>query len=156
MSPSHPTIQTFASYPDAREALERLLDQDVPASAVSISARGIRLVEEVYPKGWLYTAGEGGLNGALVGLLVGFLLGFFSLSAPGFSALVLGFWGAVIGAAVGIVIALAVHGLRRDGEPHTTERSLRAENFDLRVARDHLDRARRALAGVDTESQTAA
>lgn len=156
MSPSHPTIQTFRSYPDAREALERLLDHDVPTSAVSISARGIRLVEKVYPRGWLYAAGEGGLNGAVVGLLVGFLLGLFSLSAPGFSALVLGFWGALIGAAVGIAINLIVHGLRRDGERHTTERSMRAEHFDLRVARDHLDRARHILAGIDTGSQTAA
>lgn len=155
MSQTHPTIQTFASHADAREALERLLDHDVPASAVSISARGIRLVEEVYPRGWVYAAGEGGLNGAVVGLLVGFLLGLFDLSAPGFSALVLGFWGAIIGAAAGVVINLLVHGLRRDGERHGTERFMRAEHFDLRVANDHLDRARRILAGIDVESQTA-
>lgn len=155
MSESDPTIQTFATYTEARAALDRLLDHDVPTSAVSISARGIRLVEEVHLKDWRHAASEGGLNGALIGLLVGFLLGLFDLSAPGFSAIVLGFWGALIGAGVGIVISLVVHGSRREGERHTRERSMRAEHFDLRVAPDHLDRARRILAGVDTESHAA-
>lgn len=156
MSENDPTIQTYATYTEARAAMERILDHDVPASAVSISARGIRLVEEVHPKGWLYAASEGGLNGALIGLLVGFLLGLFDLSAPGFSAVVLGFWGAGLGAVAGIVVSLVVHGLRGEGDRHTTERSMRAEHYDLRVAREHLDDARRILARVDTGSPAAA
>lgn len=149
MSDSARTIQTFSSYREARAALERLVEEDVPSEAVSISARGIRLVEQLHPKSWLYAAADGALSGAFVGLLVGFFLGLFNLSAPGFSAIVPGFWGAVIGSVAGAVTSLLVHAFRRDSERHTTERSMTAEHFDLHVRTDHIERARGILTGVD-------
>ena len=145
MSDAMRTVRTFPTYEEAREALERLLERDLPADSVSISARGIRVVETVTPKGWLYAAGDGAVNGAMIGLLVGFFLGLVNLAAPGLAALVLGFWGALIGAVAGMATSLLVHAFRKDPERHTTERSIRADHFDLRVHPDHADRASRIL-----------
>lgn len=157
MSDSTRTVRTFSTYADARDALERLLEHDLPASSVSISARGIRLVETLEPRSWLYAAGDGAINGALIGLLVGFFLGLVNLTAPGPAALILGFWGAVIGAAAGMVTGLAVHALRRHPEQRTTtERSMRADHFDVHVESEHASRARMILDGVDAEPSTAA
>ena len=157
MSDPTRTIRTFSTYTDARQALERLLDHDIPASSVSISARGIRLIETLEPRGWLYAAGDGAINGALIGLLVGFFLGLMNLAAPGLAALVLGFWGALIGAVAGIVTSLTVHVLRRDPEQRTTtERSMRADHFDVRVDGEHAQRARRILEDTHAEPTTAA
>lgn len=157
MSDSTRSVRTFSTYADARDAVERLLEHDLPASSVSISARGIRLVETLEPRGWFYAAGDGAINGALIGLLVGFFLGLMNLAAPGLAALILGFWGALIGALAGMVTGLAVHLLRRHPEQRTTtERSMRADHFDVRVASEHASRARRILDGVDAELSTAA
>lgn len=157
MSDSTRTVRTFSTYTDARDALERLLDHDLPASSVSISARGIRLVETLEPRGWLYAAGDGAVNGALIGLLVGFFLGLMNLAAPGLAAVILGFWGALIGAVAGMATSLSVHLLRRGPEKRTTtERSMRADHFDLRVDTEHAPQARRVLDAVETEPATAA
>lgn len=149
--PMH-TIRTFPSYEEARAAVERLLEEDLPTSAVTISGRRIRLVERLHSRGWLNAAGNGALNGATIGLLVGFFLGLFNLNAPGLSAFVLGFWGAIIGAIAGAVIGSLAHAFGRDSERHTTERSLGADHFDVRVVPEHVERARAILAGVEDES----
>ena len=145
MSDAMRTVRTFSTYEEARHALERLLEADLPADSVSISARGISVVETVQARSWLYAAGDGAVNGAMIGLLVGFFLGLMNLAAPGLAALVLGFWGALIGAVAGMATSLVVHAFRKDPERHTTERSMRADHFDLRVHPDHADQARRAL-----------
>lgn len=150
------TVRTFSTYEEARSAVEKLLDHDIPTAAVSISARGIRLVEKLHPRGWASAAGDGALSGALIGLLVGFFLGLLNLSAPGFSALVLGFWGAVIGSIAGMVTTLVAHAFRRGSERHTTERSLRADRFEVCVMDDHVERARRILAGGEAEPVSSA
>ncbi|MDX1648115.1 MAG: hypothetical protein R3304_13295 [Longimicrobiales bacterium] len=152
MSDARRTVRTFSTHADARAGLEHLLEHDVPASAVSISARGIRVVETVHPRGWLHAAGEGALSGALIGLLVGFFLGLLNLAEPGLAAMVLGFWGSLIGATVGLGTGLIVHAFRRGSERHTTERSIRADHFDLGVAPEHVEKSRRILEDVDAES----
>ena len=156
MSDPSRIVRTYPTYAEARQTLERLLDQDIPADSMSISARGIRLVETLQPKGWLYAAADGAVNGALIGLLVGFFLGLLNLAAPGLAALVLGFWGALIGALAGMATSLLVHALRAESRRHTTERSMRADHFDLRVADDDAPRARRILDRLDTEPADAA
>lgn len=152
MSDAAEIVETYPSYAEARAALDRLLERDVPTSAVGLSARDIRMVERVHRKGWLYAAGDGSLSGALIGLVVGFFLGLFNLNAPGLSAFVLGFWGAVIGAIAGMATSLIVHAFRRDAGRHTTERSIQADRFDLLVHDQHLDRARSILSGAHAES----
>jgi len=149
-------IETHATYENARRAVERLIEGGLPTEAVSISARGIRLIERLHPRGWLQAAGNGILSGATIGLFVGFLLGFFNLSAPAFSAFVLGFWGAVIGSIVGAATGLLVHAFHRKSERHTTERSLTADRFDVCVRETAMEDARRVLSRSDAQSLEAA
>jgi hypothetical protein len=146
--PSRRVVASFATYTEAERAVDLLADSKFPVERTAIVGHGLKLVEQVtgrmdYGKAAL----RGGLSGAFVGVLIGWLFGAFNWFDPVVASgwLVLdGLWfGAVVGALVGLLIH-ALSGGRRDFESFG---SLRAERYDVVVDEEVADEAARLLAG---------
>jgi hypothetical protein len=125
---SRRVVASFATYTEAERAVDLLADNKFPVERTAIVGHGLKLVEQVtgrmdYGKAAL----RGALSGAFVGVLIGWLFGAFNWFDPVVASgwLVLdGLWfGAVVGALVGLLIH-ALSGGRRDFESFG---SLRAE-----------------------------
>ena len=133
-SASRRVVASFATYAEAERAVDQLADNKFPVERTAIVGSGLRLVEQVtgrmdYGKAAL----RGALSGAFVGVLIGWLFAAFNWFDPVIANgwLVLdGLWfGAVVGALVGLLIH-ALSGGRRDFE---SIGSLRADRYDVVV-----------------------
>lgn len=139
-------LRSFESYPAAEAVVDTLGDRGLPLQKVRIVARDLIFVER--PVGRV-TFGraltDGAWSGAFVGALIGFFFGIFDWFAPVRSALVLAFWGVVLGGVLGAVVAAAGYwnvGSRRD---YASVGSIEAGRYDVVVDRSHADEARRLL-----------
>jgi hypothetical protein len=139
-------IATYARYPEAEAAVDRLSDAGFPVAGVSIVGRDVTTVEQVTGrmttgKGALYGAGGGAWMGLMVGLLMSlFLPGAFWIGLILTSALIGAVFGAVLGA-----VGHATTGGRRD---FRSEQTLRAASYDVLVDSYRADHARQLLAGA--------
>jgi len=136
-------VTWFRSYEDAQRAVDRLSDAAFPVENVEIVGRDVRIVERV--TGRLTTAGAamaGGLSGAWFGLFVGVLIGLFS-PVPAWLALVA--TGIVLGALTGAVFGFVAHWRLRGQRDFASVRSLGAERYEIRVAPEHAEQARKLL-----------
>src|ERR1700742_1825877 len=114
----HRVVASFGTYEEAERAVDRLADLKFPVEHTAIVARDLEYVEQVTGRMTYWRAiGLGALNGAVIGLLIGWLFGLFNWFDPIVSAFWLGldglWFGALAGAAVGL-IAHALTGGRRD------------------------------------------
>jgi uncharacterized membrane protein len=137
------TVASYASYPEAQEAVDRLSDAGFPVEHVDIVGSDLRLVERVTGR---LTRGRAAMAGAGIGvtwgLFLGLLIGLFT-TGPEWVGLVLG--GALIGAFWGALFGFLAHwatGGRRD---FASTSGLVAARYDVMVADEHAARAREML-----------
>jgi hypothetical protein len=133
-TPRKRVVGTYATYAEAEAAVDRLADQKFPVERAQIVGSGLKLVEQVTGRmTYLQAALRGALAGAFVGVLMGWLFDAFDWFNPVVASgwlVIDGLWfGAVVGALVGLLIH-ALSGGRRDFE---SVGSLQAERYDVLV-----------------------
>jgi hypothetical protein len=139
------SVASFATYPDAQQAVDRLSDAEFPVENVDIVGSDLRLVEHVTGR---LTSGRAAMYGAGIGawwgLFFGLLVGLFT-TGPEWVGLVIGglLIGAVFGALFGFFAQWATQGQR----DFASTSGLVAGRYDLIVANEHAERARQLLAG---------
>jgi Heat induced stress protein YflT domain len=142
------SVASFATYPEAQGAVDRLSDAEFPVENVDIVGSDLRLVEHVTGR---LTSGRAAMYGAGIGawwgLLFGLLVGLFT-TGPEWVGLVLGglLIGAVFGALFGFFAQWATQGQR----DFASTSGLVAGRYDVVVANEHAERARQLLAGNAT------
>ena len=145
-TPPRRVVASFTSYEQAEQAVDRLADEHFPVEHVAIVARGLEFVEQVTGRMTYGRAAlSGALSGAVIGLLIGWLFGVFDWFDPIVSALWLaldGLWfGAVLGALLGL-IGHALSGGRRD---FAAVGAMRAQQYDVMVDEPFAEEAARRL-----------
>jgi hypothetical protein len=116
--PGRRVVATFDRYEEAERAVDFLADNRFPVERVSIVGRGLHTVERVTGRmSYGEAALRGALNGAVTGALIGWLFWLFDWFAPivaGGWLILDGLWfGALVGALVGVLAHAATAG-RRD------------------------------------------
>jgi hypothetical protein len=151
------TVAVYDSYAEAERAVDHLSDHGFPVERTSIVGRDLRWVENVTGRMTYGSAAlRGGLTGAVTGLLVGWLFGVFDwfnpVVASGWLALD-GLWfGAVVGALLGLV-AHAMTGGRRDFASYT---SMAADRYEVQVDEELVEEAARVLAELNRDATPSA
>jgi hypothetical protein len=121
---SRRVVASFATYTEAERAVDLLADNKFPVERTAIVGHGLKLVEQVtgrmdYGKAAL----RGALSGAFVGVLIGWLFGAFNWFDPVVASgwLVLdGLWfGAVVGALVGLLMPSGADGAISSRSDHS-------------------------------------
>jgi uncharacterized membrane protein len=150
-------VATFDRYEDAERAVDLLADRRFPVERTAIVGRGLEFVEQVTGRmTYARAAFNGALSGALIGLLVAWLFAVFNWFDPmiAWGWLILdGLWfGALVGALMGVLLH-ALSGGRRD---FAAVGAMRAKQYDVVVDEAFADDAERLLAGGRVDSQTPA
>ena len=148
-------VASFGTYEEAERAVDLLADRKFPVEHTAIVARDLEYVEQVTGRMTYWRAiGLGALNGAVIGLLIGWLFGLFNWFDPIVSAFWLaldGLWfGALVGAALGL-IAYALTGGRRD---FAAVGGFRAKHYDVVADEPFADEAEVMLAGLRPSATT--
>ena len=141
------TVASFADYPSAQTAVDRLSDDGFPVEHVVIVGQGLRSVEHVTGRrGFLQAAGSGAASGALLGAFLGGLFGLLTFFEPLTSAVVLALWGLVLGAVMGALFGLLGHALSGGRRDFSSVGTVEAERYDITVAAEHAADAEQRLA----------
>ncbi|MCU1574079.1 MAG: hypothetical protein JWO93_2161 [Micrococcaceae bacterium] len=144
--PTGDTVGSYTSYLDAQKAVDYLADQQFPVQLVSIVGNDLKMVERVtgrltYPR----VALSGALTGAWFGLFVGVLLSLFGPSANGegyFSILT----SILMGAAFWMLFGVFTYAMQRGKRDFTSTSQVLASGYDVIVAVEASQEARRLLA----------
>jgi uncharacterized membrane protein len=140
------TIASYSTYSEAERVVDYLADRDFPVERVAIVARDLRLVEQVTGRmGYKEAALKGAVSGAFVGVLVGWLFGVFDWFNPLLAAAWLAFQGLWFGALIGALIGLAMQALNRGRRDFDSVSAIEAEHFDVVVDDDVATEAARLL-----------
>jgi len=139
------TVGTYATYPEAQKAVDRLSDSGFPVESVDIVGTDLRLVEHVTGRittgrAAMYGAGIGAWYGAFFGLLVGLFT-----TGPEWVGLLLG--GALIGAVFGASFGFFAHWTTRGQRDFASTSGLVAARYDVMVENEHAERAKQLLSG---------
>jgi hypothetical protein len=137
------TVASYASYPEAQLAVDRLSDEHFPVENLDIVGSGLRLVERVtgrVTKGRAAMAGAA--TGAWFGLFIGLLVGLFT-TGPAWLGLILG--GLLIGAAWGAAFGFAGHAATRGRRDFSSAQTLTATRYDIIARGGTSDQARSIL-----------
>jgi hypothetical protein len=127
-------IASYSAYSEAERAVDHLSDRGFPVERVAIVARDLRLVEQVTGRmGYREAALKGAISGAFVGVLVGWLFGVFDWFNPLLAAAWLAFQGLWFGAVVGALVGLFMQWLKRGRRDFDSVAAVEAEHFDLVV-----------------------
>jgi len=144
------TVASFATYSEAEQAVDLLADHKFPVEQVAIIGRDLKAVERVTGRmTYGIAALEGALAGAAAGVLIGWLFGLFDWFNPIVASIWLAFHGLWFGAIVGALIGMLTHALaggwrRNFASAHRIE----AERYELVVAKGLADEAARVLSGA--------
>jgi len=141
--PGQQAVASYASYEGARNAVDRLADEDFPLDRVSILGHGLNFVEQVTGRrGWVSAALSGAATGAGIGALFGFVAGLFNWVEPLVSAFALAFYGLILGALLGLVFGLVS---KAAGGSYSSVGGMQADRYDLVVDHEVAESARRVL-----------
>jgi hypothetical protein len=145
-SRSRRVVASYSDYAEAELAVDRLSDRGFPVERTSIVGRDLEYVEEVTGRmGYGGAALRGALTGALVGLLIGWLFAVFNWFDPLVETgwLILdGLWfGALVGALLGLLQHLLLGG-RRD---FASLGGMRAKRYEVLADDEVADEAERLL-----------
>jgi hypothetical protein len=155
-APSRRTIASYTTYPEAERAVDYLSDRGFPVQRVAIVARDLRLVEQVTGRmGYKEAALKGAVSGAFVGVLIGWLFGVFDWFNPLLAAAWLAFQGLWFGAVVGALIGLFMQWLKRGRRDFDSISAVEADHFDLVVDDDVAAEAATLLASLEGVSSPA-
>jgi hypothetical protein len=140
--PKGDTVGSYNSYLDAQKAVDYLADQQFPVQLVSIVGNELKMVERVtgrlsYPR----VALSGALSGMWFGLFVGVLLSFFSTS-PGYFSIITS---VLMGAAFFMLFGIVTYATQRGKRDFTSTSQVVATNYDVIVAFEASQEARRLL-----------
>ncbi len=138
-------VVKYETYGQAQQAVDALVRLDFDVKDVAIIGNDLKSVERVTGKlTWGRVAGAGAISGLWLGLFFGVLLIFFSPDANyGFIA-----GAALIGAAFGMLFAIASYALTRRIRDFTSTREVIATSYSLLVKTETAGRAR-SLLNVD-------
>lgn len=140
------TVASFATYPEAELAVERLAAQGFPVERLTIVGRGVKLVERVTGRvTYAAAALQGALIGAVTGALIGWLFGVFDWFQPIVQTVWLAVDGLWFGAVAGALLGLLAHALAGGRREFASVRGLEADRYEVVVDGDLADQARRLL-----------
>jgi hypothetical protein len=140
--PAGDTVGSYTSYLDAQKAVDYLADQQFPVQLVSIVGNDLKMVERVtgrlsYPR----VALSGALSGMWFGLFVGVMLSFFSPTGGYFSIVT----SVIMGAAFFMLFGIVTYAMQRGKRDFTSTSQVVATNYDVVVAFEAAQEARRML-----------
>ncbi|MBO1266755.1 general stress protein [Arthrobacter cavernae] len=140
--PQGDTVGSYASYLDAQKAVDYLADQQFPVQLVSIVGNDLKMVERVtgrlsYPR----VAMSGALSGMWFGLFVGVMLSFFAPAGGAFSIVT----SVLMGAAFFMLFGIVTYATQRGKRDFTSTSQVVATNYDVIVAFEASQEARRLL-----------
>jgi hypothetical protein len=126
------SIASYATYREAVEAVDLLADRGFPVERVSIVGHGLKLVEQVTGRlGYLEAALRGAFGGAVVGVLIGWLFGAFDWFNPVVTSAWLALDGLWFGALAGAAVGLLQRALTRGSRDFVSINGLTAERYEL-------------------------
>ncbi|MGC7150597.1 general stress protein [Paenarthrobacter ureafaciens] len=140
--PQGDTVGSYTSYLDAQKAVDYLADQQFPVQLVSIVGNDLKMVERVtgrlsYPR----VALSGALSGMWFGLFVGVMLSFFTPGGGPFSIIT----SVLMGAAFFMLFGIVTYATQRGKRDFTSTSQVVATNYDVIVAFEAANEARRLL-----------
>ncbi|GAA4029174.1 hypothetical protein GCM10023063_08810 [Arthrobacter methylotrophus] len=140
--PKGDTVGSYTSYLDAQKAVDYLADQQFPVQHVSIVGNDLKMVERVtgrlsYPR----VAFSGALSGMWFGLFVGVMLSFFTPAGGPFSIVT----SVLMGAAFFMLFGIVTYAAQRGKRDFTSTSQVVATNYDVIVALEASQEARRLL-----------
>ena len=140
--PTGDTVGSYTSYLDAQKAVDYLADQQFPVHLVSIVGNDLKMVERVtgrlsYPR----VALSGALSGMWFGLFVGVMLSFFTPGGGTFSIIS----SVLMGAAFFMLFGIVTYAMQRGKRDFTSTSQVVATNYDVVVAFEAAQEARRLL-----------
>ncbi|MBT2549930.1 general stress protein [Arthrobacter sp. ISL-65] len=150
--PTGDTVGSYTSYLDAQKAVDYLADQQFPVHLVSIVGNDLKMVERVtgrlsYPR----VALSGALSGMWFGLFVGVMLSFFTPAGGTFSIIS----SVLMGAAFFMLFGIVTYAMQRGKRDFTSTSQVVATNYDVVVAFEAAQEARRLLQQLPmTQSDT--
>jgi hypothetical protein len=151
------TIASYPTYAEAERAVDHLADKHFPVERVSIVGRDLHFVEQVTGRmGYKEAALRGAISGAFVGVLVGWLFGIFNWFDPLLAAAWLAFQGLWFGALVGASIGLGIHALMRGRRDFSSVAGMRADRYEVMVDDEIAEEAASLLADFEGATPLAA
>ncbi|PNH80910.1 general stress protein [Arthrobacter sp. AFG20] len=140
--PTGDTVGSYTSYLDAQKAVDYLADQQFAVHLVSIVGNDLKMVERVtgrlsYPR----VALSGALSGMWFGLFVGVMLSFFTPAGGTFSIIS----SVLMGAAFFMLFGIVTYAMQRGKRDFTSTSQVVATNYDVVVAFEAAQEARRLL-----------
>jgi hypothetical protein len=142
-------IATFNRYEDAERAVDHLSDNGFPVERSAIVGRDLEYVEQVTGRMTYARAALGGaLSGAMIGFLIGWLFGVFNWFDPIVNSLWLALDGLWFGALVGAVMGLVTHALSRGRRDFSAVGGMRAKRYEVVVDESVADEAARLLGAL--------
>ncbi|WBB68046.1 general stress protein [Micromonospora sp. WMMD812] len=127
-------IASYATHPDAEQAVDYLADQRFPVEHVAIVGRGLSSYEQVTGRlGMGSAAAQAAAAGFVLGALFGWLFGLFDWIDPLISSVLLALYGAIFGAIVGGLLGLLAHVLTGGRRDFSSVAGMRADSYDVLV-----------------------
>jgi hypothetical protein len=149
-------IATFNHYEDAERAVDYLSDHGFPVERSTIVGRDLEYVEQVTGRmTYARAALSGALSGAVIGFLIGWLFGVFSWFDPVVSSLWLALDGLWFGALVGAIMGLVTHALSRGRRDFSAIGGMRAKRYEVVVEEPVADEAARLLSVLTPSGDSA-
>ncbi|WP_245861566.1 general stress protein [Compostimonas suwonensis] len=145
--PTGEVLETYESYAQAQESVEKLAKADFPVKQLSIIGSDLKTVERITGK---LTYGRMALasaaTGAWIGLFLGLVLVIFSPTLTSFAVL-----GAALlmGAGFGMLFGVVTYSVNRRRRTFTSVTQVMASSYTVLVDPELLHKARNVLRGVD-------
>lgn len=144
-------LRSFPSYRGAEEVVAALREGGISPDKVRVVARDLVLVEPTSgSRTFERIVVDGAWSGAVVGALIGLFFGMFGWFAAIQPLVVLVFWGAIFGIALGALVAGVAAGAGSDESEPGPSGSLDAGCYDVMVDQDAAPEARRVYLGTDS------
>jgi len=125
-------VGSYQTYPEAESAVDYLSDRKFPVHRVAIVGHDVKMVEQVIGR---LNYGKAALNGAtsggVVGLLFGWLFGWLDWVRPLLASLQLAAFGLIYGAILGAAIGLVLYALQRGRRDFSAVRAMVPSSYDV-------------------------
>lgn len=142
--PDGEVLAQFQSYRDAVSFVERLIDNDFPARAVSIIGSDLKSVEIIRGRlGYGRVSLSGAITGSWIGMLFGLIIGGAGISSEQALFENLGA-GVIIGAGVGMLLNILRFSVSRNKRNFISGQSVVAKKYQVVVPKDQLQSAKNA------------
>lgn len=140
-TPPSTTIAEFDTYEEAQALVDLLSDAKFAVEHVRIIGTGLTTVEQVLGRMTYGRAAlTGALGGAWFGLFVGVLFGLIISSSWTWVI-----WAVLMGAAFGMIAAVAQHAMTGGKRDFTSVRALQADRYGVQVTNEHAAEAVRLM-----------